>query len=365
MRRSTRATRSTARSPSRSPSTVKATGRRASCRRCGGGTRPLLPPLPAPALGRPAPAHRHRPRADPAPEGAAARRADFGARRLGAGRDPEPARRSARALGLTTILVSHDLAVVAHLCERLLVMRNGEAVEETDTANLRAGEAASDYTRALIVRAGLYPRGRRPSGSCPVSSSPTDLDPMASSPSSPSSTATTTCSSASCGAAGPARSGPFSRRECPAPRLAAHAAGRLRGRLLRDLRALRGGAGARRRRHDGETALRRAAAAGAAAHLRPEGDAPHGLASDAHRTCLRRRGGDLPLAAQIRRCIERACSPRSCTSRARKRSIPTCTCSTCSTRPGCARSDRSGAGRTSSGTACRSGIRRAPIPGPA
>ncbi len=55
-----------------------------------------------------------------------------------------------RRLGLTTVLVSHDLAVVAHLCDRLLVMRNGEAVEETSTASLRAGEAASDYTRALI-----------------------------------------------------------------------------------------------------------------------------------------------------------------------------------------------------------------------
>ncbi|MFL5184924.1 MAG: ABC transporter ATP-binding protein, partial [Microvirga sp.] len=46
---------------------------------------------------------------------------------------------------------SHDLAVVAHLCERLLVMRNGEAVEETTAAALRRGEAESDYTQALIV----------------------------------------------------------------------------------------------------------------------------------------------------------------------------------------------------------------------
>src|SRR5215211_7177101 len=53
-------------------------------------------------------------------------------------------------LGLTYVLVSHDLAVVAHLCDRLLVMRNGEAVEETTGTALRNGEAASDYTRALI-----------------------------------------------------------------------------------------------------------------------------------------------------------------------------------------------------------------------
>ena len=66
-------------------------------------------------------------------------------------------------LGLTTILVSHDLAVVAHLCDRLLVMRNGEAVEETDTANLRAGEAASDYTRALIRASQGFVRSGFPS----------------------------------------------------------------------------------------------------------------------------------------------------------------------------------------------------------
>jgi peptide/nickel transport system ATP-binding protein len=55
-----------------------------------------------------------------------------------------------RRLGLTYILVSHDLAVVAHLCERLLVMRNGEAVEETLAESLRSGAASNDYTQALI-----------------------------------------------------------------------------------------------------------------------------------------------------------------------------------------------------------------------
>lgn len=56
-----------------------------------------------------------------------------------------------RQRGLTTVLVSHDLAVVAHLCDRLLVMRNGEAVEETTACALRAGEAGTPYTRALIA----------------------------------------------------------------------------------------------------------------------------------------------------------------------------------------------------------------------
>ncbi|ESR22442.1 ABC transporter ATP-binding protein [Lutibaculum baratangense] len=52
--------------------------------------------------------------------------------------------------GLTYILVSHDLAVVAHLCERLLVMWRGGAVEETSAEALRSGEVTSDYTRTLI-----------------------------------------------------------------------------------------------------------------------------------------------------------------------------------------------------------------------
>jgi peptide/nickel transport system ATP-binding protein len=53
-------------------------------------------------------------------------------------------------MGLTYVLVSHDLAVVAHLCERLLVMHHGEAVEETSAAALRAGQASNDYTSSLI-----------------------------------------------------------------------------------------------------------------------------------------------------------------------------------------------------------------------
>ncbi len=55
-----------------------------------------------------------------------------------------------RRMGLTYILVSHDLAVVAHLCERLLVMRHGEAVEETASEALRSGKATSEYTQSLI-----------------------------------------------------------------------------------------------------------------------------------------------------------------------------------------------------------------------
>ena len=74
-----------------------------------------------------------------------------------------------RRLRLTYVLVSHDLAVVAHLCERLLVMRHGESVEETETAALRAGRASSEYTRALIHASGGFTRKNDVAAPVPVS----------------------------------------------------------------------------------------------------------------------------------------------------------------------------------------------------
>lgn len=52
--------------------------------------------------------------------------------------------------GLTYMMVSHDLAVVGHLCERLAVMSNGEIVEEMSVESLRRKEASHAYTRQLI-----------------------------------------------------------------------------------------------------------------------------------------------------------------------------------------------------------------------
>ena len=43
---------------------------------------------------------------------------------------------SARAKGLTYILVSHDLAVIAHMCDRFAVMQLGRIVETLDRAAL-------------------------------------------------------------------------------------------------------------------------------------------------------------------------------------------------------------------------------------
>ena len=51
---------------------------------------------------------------------------------------------------LTYVLVTHNLAVVAHLCERLGVMNLGRMVEELTVAELRAAEPREPYTRQLL-----------------------------------------------------------------------------------------------------------------------------------------------------------------------------------------------------------------------
>ncbi len=51
---------------------------------------------------------------------------------------------------LTFLMVSHDLAVITHLCERLLVMRRGQAVEALAAADLAAHRVEADYTRQLM-----------------------------------------------------------------------------------------------------------------------------------------------------------------------------------------------------------------------
>ncbi|TCO81644.1 peptide/nickel transport system ATP-binding protein [Plasticicumulans lactativorans] len=59
---------------------------------------------------------------------------------------------------LTLVLVSHDLAVVAHLCEHIAVMRQGVIVETFDRAALQRGAFTHPYTRALWQASGPYRR---------------------------------------------------------------------------------------------------------------------------------------------------------------------------------------------------------------
>ena len=53
--------------------------------------------------------------------------------------------------GLTYLLVSHDLAVVAHMCNRLVVMQHGAEVEELTRDALSRRSATQGYTRTLLT----------------------------------------------------------------------------------------------------------------------------------------------------------------------------------------------------------------------
>ena len=56
-----------------------------------------------------------------------------------------------KELNLTFVIVSHDLAVISYMCDRLMVMRNAEAVETLTRTQLRARDIKQAYTRDLIA----------------------------------------------------------------------------------------------------------------------------------------------------------------------------------------------------------------------
>jgi peptide/nickel transport system ATP-binding protein len=64
-----------------------------------------------------------------------------------------------REHGLTYLLVSHNLAVVAHMCEALAVMQNGQIVEALEARQLREQTPAMPYTRQLLTASLGYDRG--------------------------------------------------------------------------------------------------------------------------------------------------------------------------------------------------------------
>ncbi|GLX12807.1 ABC transporter ATP-binding protein [Pseudomonas straminea] len=55
-----------------------------------------------------------------------------------------------RELGIAYVLVSHDLAVVANIADQVLVLRNGQIVEQGPVGQVFE-QPASDYTRELIT----------------------------------------------------------------------------------------------------------------------------------------------------------------------------------------------------------------------
>ncbi len=52
--------------------------------------------------------------------------------------------------GLTYLMVSHDLSVVGHMCDRLAVMKDGEIVEVLTVDALRATKASHPYSQHLL-----------------------------------------------------------------------------------------------------------------------------------------------------------------------------------------------------------------------
>jgi peptide/nickel transport system ATP-binding protein len=52
--------------------------------------------------------------------------------------------------GLTFLMVSHDLAVIDHMTDRILVMQHGAAVEELSRDDLAAARMTTPYARSLF-----------------------------------------------------------------------------------------------------------------------------------------------------------------------------------------------------------------------
>jgi peptide/nickel transport system ATP-binding protein len=57
--------------------------------------------------------------------------------------------------GLTYVLVSHDLAVVAHMCRQIVILRSGVVVETIDADALRRNACSHPYTRELVASAAI------------------------------------------------------------------------------------------------------------------------------------------------------------------------------------------------------------------
>jgi peptide/nickel transport system ATP-binding protein len=61
-------------------------------------------------------------------------------------------------LDLTYVMVSHDLAVISHICDTIIVMSQGCMVEKLTTEKLRSGNVENDYTKQLLKASKGYDR---------------------------------------------------------------------------------------------------------------------------------------------------------------------------------------------------------------
>ncbi len=60
--------------------------------------------------------------------------------------------------GFTYVLVTHDLSIISHMCERLIVMNVGRVVEAMPVAALRARTPIDPYTKQLLQASLGYDR---------------------------------------------------------------------------------------------------------------------------------------------------------------------------------------------------------------
>jgi peptide/nickel transport system ATP-binding protein len=70
-------------------------------------------------------------------------------------------RRVREERGMSVLFISHDLAVIAELCDRVAVMRLGRVVEEGATARV-LGEPVDDYTKLLVAAVPRIGAGNAP-----------------------------------------------------------------------------------------------------------------------------------------------------------------------------------------------------------
>ncbi|MDZ4068354.1 MAG: ABC transporter ATP-binding protein, partial [Tabrizicola sp.] len=52
--------------------------------------------------------------------------------------------------GLTFLMVSHDLAVIDHMCDRIMVLQHGRTVEEISRDDLAKANMNTPYARSLF-----------------------------------------------------------------------------------------------------------------------------------------------------------------------------------------------------------------------
>ena len=69
-----------------------------------------------------------------------------------------------RDRSLTFVMVSHDLGVISHMCERVAVMKGGQVVETVPVDALEKREFSQDYTRRLLAASEGFRRDYRRAG---------------------------------------------------------------------------------------------------------------------------------------------------------------------------------------------------------